>query len=134
MLFGHTENRAILILFCRKLLAYVYIPVIQKELAFFRTTLWNNHRVRKQKNKDLPTGVPEHIFSFSEKYGSENYDLHITEEQLVDVAMECDIFDGTDDYLSEDFHPRCEMQFVGTDEIGPKEANAAYLYLKEYFV
>ena len=37
--------------------------------------------------------------------------------------MECDIFDGTDDYLSEDFRRRCEMQFVGTDEIEPNETN-----------
>lgn len=42
--------------FFRNLLAYVYIPVIQKELDIFRTTIWNNHRVRKQKNKELPTG------------------------------------------------------------------------------
>ena len=44
-----------------------------------------DHCVRKQKNKDLPTGVPQRIFIFSEKYGSENYNLHITEEQLVDL-------------------------------------------------
>ena len=85
--------------------------------------LWINHRVRKQKNKDLPTRAPEHIFSFPEQYASENYGLHITKEKLVDVAMECDIFDGTDDYLSEDFRRRCEMQFVGTDEIEPNETN-----------
>ena len=94
--------------------------MIQKKLDIFRITLWNNHRVRKQKNKDLPTGVPKHIFSFPEKYGSENYGLHITEEQLVDVAMECDMSDDTDDYLSEDFLLRCEMQFVGTCRLNRK--------------
>ena len=103
MLFSHTENWAIPILFCRKLLGYVYIPVIHKVLGIFRTTVWNNHHVRKQENKDLSTWVPEHIFSFPEKYGSKNYGLNITEEQLVDIAMECDIFDSTDDHLSKDF-------------------------------
>ena len=49
--------------------------MIQKELDIFRTTLWNNHRVRKQKNKDIPTGITEPIFSFPEKYASENYGL-----------------------------------------------------------
>lgn len=42
-------------------MSYVYVPVIQKELDIFRETVWNTHRVRKQKNKELPTGVPEHI-------------------------------------------------------------------------
>ena len=41
--------------------------------------------------------------------------------------MEYDISGGTDDYLS-------EMQFVGTDEIEPKEASTAYLHLKEFFL
>ena len=134
MLFGHTENWAIPILFCRKLLWYVYIPVIQNVLGVFQTTVWNNHSVRKQENKDLRTWVPEHIFSFPEKYGSKNYGLNITEEQLFDIAMECDIFDSTDDHLSKDFRRRREMQFVGRDEIEPEDANTAYLYLKEYFV
>ena len=47
--------------FARNILAYVYIPVIQKELDIFRTTVWNSHRGRKQQNKKLPCGVPDHI-------------------------------------------------------------------------
>ena len=48
----------------RDLLAYVYIPVIQKELDIFRENVWNTHRGQKQKTKELPTGVPEHIYNF----------------------------------------------------------------------
>ena len=48
--------------------------------------------------------------------------------------MEYDICGGTDDYLSEDFLRSCEMQFVETDEIEQKEANTAYLHLKEFFL
>ena len=48
--------------------------------------------------------------------------------------MEYDICGGTDDYLSKDFLRSCEMQFVGTDEIEPKEASTAYLHLKEFFL
>ena len=58
-----------------------YIPVIQKELDIFRRTVWNNHRGRKQENKDTTTGVVEHIISFSENYDSESYGKDITEEQ-----------------------------------------------------
>ena len=49
--------------FSRDLLAYVYIPVIQKQLDIFRKCVWNNHRTRKQKAKKLPAGVPEHIYT-----------------------------------------------------------------------
>ena len=93
-----------------------------------------DHCVRKQKNKDLPTGVPQRIFSFPEKYGSESYDLHINWRATCWFVMEYVISGGTDDYLSEDFLRSCEMQFVGTDEIEPKEASTAYLHLKEFFL
>ena len=56
---------------CRNLLSYVYIPVLQKELDVFRVSVWNNHRVRKQKGKELPTGVPEHIYHCPDQYGGE---------------------------------------------------------------
>ena len=64
------------------MLAFVYIPVLQKELDVFRTTIWNNHRSRYQRGKELPVGVPEHIYNFPESYGGENCGLPVTEEQL----------------------------------------------------
>ena len=67
---------------CRNMLAFVYIPVLQKELDVFRTTIWNNHRSRYQRGKELPVGVPEHIYNFPESYGGENCGLPVTEEQL----------------------------------------------------
>ena len=56
--------------FHRDLLAYVYVPVIAKELENFRCS-WNTHRVRRQKDAQLPKGIPEHLYSFPEKYGAE---------------------------------------------------------------
>lgn len=53
------------------LLAFVMIPLIQKELDTFRTAVWNTHRIRAQKDTVLPTGVPNHIFDFPEQYGLE---------------------------------------------------------------
>jgi hypothetical protein len=32
----------------RNLLAFVFIPVIQREMDIFRETVWNSHRVRSQ--------------------------------------------------------------------------------------
>lgn len=51
------------------ILAYVFIPVLQKELDVFRETVWNTHRIRKQKDTILPDGIPNHIYAFPEEYG-----------------------------------------------------------------
>ena len=45
------------------------VPVIQREIDIFKETIWNSHRIRKQKNTFLPNGVPNHIYEFPEKYG-----------------------------------------------------------------
>ena len=56
----------------RLLLAYILIPVIQKQLDSFAQTIWNSHRIRAQKETFLPDGVPDHIYNFPERYGLED--------------------------------------------------------------
>jgi hypothetical protein len=34
--------------------------------------VWNTHRIRQQKDTELPNGVPNHIYSFPEEYGFED--------------------------------------------------------------
>lgn len=51
------------------LLAYLMIPLLQKELDVFKDTIWNTHRIRCQKDTVLPDGVPNHIHAFPEVYG-----------------------------------------------------------------
>lgn len=53
------------------MLAYIMIPVMQKELDTFVDVVWNTHRIRPQKGTSLPTGIPNHIYSFPSKYGLE---------------------------------------------------------------
>ena len=55
----------------RHLLAFVFIPVIQKEMNMFRETIWNSHRVRRQNEAQMPKGIPNHLYSFPESYGAE---------------------------------------------------------------
>ncbi|XP_014675602.1 PREDICTED: uncharacterized protein LOC106815628 [Priapulus caudatus] len=55
----------------RLLLAYVMIPIMQKEIDTFIGVIWNAHRIREQHNTYLPDGVPNHIYNFPEKYGLE---------------------------------------------------------------
>ena len=82
------------------MLAFVYIPLLQKELDVFRTTVWNNHSSRYQRDKELPVGVPEHIYNFPENYGGEKCGFPITEEQLQEVAELSNVLEGTNDFLS----------------------------------
>ncbi|XP_067048999.1 uncharacterized protein [Acropora muricata] len=42
----------------RLLLAFIMVPLIQKELDIFRETVWNSHRIRAQRDTALPYGVP----------------------------------------------------------------------------
>ena len=118
------------IIFFRDLLAYVYIPVIQRELDVFRVTIWNNHRGRKQVKKELPTGVPEHIYNFPEQYGGGCYGLDVLETDLQEVAELSGILDENDDYLDPEFRKQCAELVPDTNEIDSREAANAYLYLK----
>ena len=59
-------NSGLLFLVCRSLLAYLFVPLLQKELDVFKDTVWNTHRIRHQKDTYLPDGVPNHVYEFPE--------------------------------------------------------------------
>ena len=61
---------------CRDLLAFVFIPVIQREMDLFIETVWNSHRIRHQKDAQLPKGIPNHVYCFPEKYGAEECGMY----------------------------------------------------------
>ena len=63
----------------RNIIAYVYIPVLEREMHLFVTN-WNNDRIRFQKDTILPVGVPGHLYSFPEKYSLERCGLSISEK------------------------------------------------------
>lgn len=47
------------------------MPLMQKQLDIFKDSIWNSHRIRGQKDTNLPNGVPNHIYEFPDKYGLE---------------------------------------------------------------
>ena len=57
--------------FNRQLCAFIYIPVIQRELDIFWETIRNSHRVRSQKDAQMAKGIPSHLYSSPEQYGAE---------------------------------------------------------------
>lgn len=110
----------------------MYVPVVQKELDIFRECVWNSHRCRKQKAKELPAGVPEHIYNFPEKYGAHKCGFHITMEQLEEVAEVSDILANHDDFLTPAVRQECQQHLPDTSQIESRDAEAAYLYLKSH--
>ena len=48
-------------LYHQKILAFVYITVVQKECDIFVEN-WNSHRIREQRDLHLPLVIPDHVF------------------------------------------------------------------------
>ena len=82
-----------------------------------------------KKNKELPTGVPEHIYHCPEQYGGEKCGVPLTEEDLFDVASHSEVLIDTDDYLEADFCQECERHIPNPDDIKAADTADAYLFL-----
>ena len=53
------------------MLAFVMIPLVQRNLDEFKDLIWNSHRIRFQRKTLMPDGVPNHMYDFPENYGME---------------------------------------------------------------
>jgi len=71
----------------REILFYVYAPVIQREASLF-VDYCNSHRIREQEKHELPTGIPNHMFSFPEAKCIKITCDHIA-EPLSSILNEC---------------------------------------------
>ncbi|CAB3983975.1 Hypothetical predicted protein, partial [Paramuricea clavata] len=111
------------------MLAYVYIPLLQKELDIFKNTVWNNHRGRKQRNKHLPDGIPEHIYQFPEHYGGTKCGTHLSDEDLEEVAEVSSILEDTNDYLEPQFHAECERKVLKNIQLDSGQVTDLHIYL-----
>ena len=102
------------------------------EIDVFKDVVWNNHRIREQKDGELPGGVPNHIFNFPEEYELENCGMNITDGQLREVAELSGVFDVSDDYLPTE--TRCRFAEIVPDPsiLNNDQWVDAYMRLKEY--
>ena len=121
-------------------MAYVYVPIVQRELDDFREIVWNNSRGRKQPLKALPTGVPAHMHAFPETYGYQNYGIAVVENDFSDLAAVDslkDIFEGNvEDYIPRTFSNICDELLARIDvyymsAVEINDAIGTYLYLRE---
>lgn len=106
--------------------------MLQKELGAFKTTIWNNHRGRKHKNKELPDGIPEHIYNFPQHYGATKCGIPISDEDLEEVAQLSNVLENTDDYLTAEFRELCERVFPNVNEVLPNEASLAFFFKAKF--
>lgn len=106
----------------RYLLAFVFIPVIQKEMNIFRETVWNSHRIRKQKDAQLPKGIPNHVYHFPEKYGAEDCGWQVSEESLNEVAELSGVLQEGSDFLPQDVRAECERIIPEVHKVQPRDA------------
>ena len=113
----------------RKLLAYIFIPVLQRECDTF-CRMWNSHRVRHQAGLELPTGVPNHIFAFPEKYGGKDKGVKVTYEALLEVAQLSGINNAPSDYLTQGERQILSTSLPEPETLECKYVSDAYIFLK----
>src|SRR6201999_3190311 len=99
--------------FSRHLAMFLWPPVMQKELNKF-VHLVNHRRVRKQNDKNLPSGVtPSFSYTFPERFGGRNcllpVNMLIIEEILEDLKAEHDR--NMDWGVPPEFRDRAEAAF-----------------------
>lgn len=97
-------------LLCRVLLRWLWPDIIQRELDKF-CTITNARRVRKQKDKKLPSGVsPEYSYSCPDLFGGhqclQSVDSSIIDELLLDLEGEKEAL--TDWQVPEEFQETAE--------------------------
>ena len=114
----------------RKLVAYFFIPVLQRECNTF-VRLWNSHRIRQQRGLELPTGIPNHMYAFPEQYGAEQKGIPLSEEEIIDVAEEADIGHSPMAYISDNDHDEQRNILEEPEKVLCKDLISNYRLLKQ---
>lgn len=56
-------------------------PLIQYDLEITKKE-WNEHRIRRQKNIDSPSGIPNVMFYWPEKYGKRDHKQNVDQRNV----------------------------------------------------
>ena len=113
-------------LYHRKILAFLYIPVVQKECDIFVEN-WNLCRIREQKDLHLPTGT----FSFPENHGETKDGFQVSVDLLREVAEVSEVLQENQDFLDVTLSTRLRGLIPNPEELKPNETMNAFLYFKE---
>ena len=113
----------------RAIFAFIYIPLLQRELDIFKGTICKSHRGRKQRNKELSNGISEHVYNFPENYGGFKCEIHANEDDLEQVAKLSNIFEDTDYYVQPECRQKCQDSISDVNEV----QHSAFLYIMANF-
>ena len=117
----------------RQLLAYVYIPIVQRECDIFVRN-WNSHRIRNQGKPGIPSGIPDHLYSFPENYGGVQMGTSLNSEQLKDVAEVSFVLETSVGLqLDENVRKTCIEVMPNPENIDSDKAMEAYRFLLTKF-
>ena len=118
----------------RQVLAYVFIPNIHRECDVF-VEYWNAHRIREQENLGLPTGVPDHMFSFPETYGATDKGHKLRREHLRKVAEISGVLEvGHFDFMEPEVKRQCEYYLPNVRKVKSMNAIEAFRFVKEKII
>ena len=111
---------------------YFYIPIVQRECNTF-VDYWNSHRIRAQEKLEIPTGIPNHMFSFPENYGATNKGICLSEEDINEVADVSGVMDNCNSYacIEEVTRQQCLELVARPERIPAKNAIETYRFLKQ---
>ena len=59
--------------------------------------MWKSHRIREQANLALATGIPDHMFSFQDRYGGNEMGIQLSADKLEEVAEGSGILESISD-------------------------------------
>ena len=113
----------------KKIMAYIFVPVVQRECDIFARG-WNAHRVRHQAGVILPSGVPNHIFNFPEKYNAEDKHIPVTENSLLEVSALAKLDESPLHYINEEDREAFSNHLAHPQDILCKDLVDSYTYLK----
>ena len=85
----------------------------------------------------MPTGIPDHIFSFPEKYGGEQKGSAIPQDLLEEVANVSGVMDAdisNTHFLDERIRNFCHEVLPEPEKTKSKDVITAYRYLKNNIV
>lgn len=117
----------------RWILLYVYIPLLETELADLKMA-YNAHKIRKQKGKLRPDGIPDDMYYFPDRFGGEEEGFVPSENDLQQIATQHALGRPLPDYIPD------EVRAVATGwcrshnvAISVLNASFVYKHLRQYF-
>ena len=116
----------------RRILAYIFIPVVQCECDMFKTLL-NSHRIRNQQGLELPTGIPSHMFQFPENYGAKDKSFAINTDAIHEAAEASGVLDAPDHYIEDDLRTECHSYHPEPEKLECNKVAEAFRFLKQEF-